>query len=262
MLNNPIYHGEFIWKGNRYKGTHKPIITRRLFDDVQDVFRKANHGRETKRKLPFAGLLTCHKCGCSMTPELQKGRYVYYRCTGYRGECGNEYIREEKLADLLSEVVSAIHVDLDSLEEIKAALRESHKDKVRFQTEAFRTLQKRYTHLQRLLDRAYEDKLSGIITMELWKRKSAEWNEELLCIQGKIDSHKTANMNYFESGVKILELANQAHDLYLSQERHEQRKLLDTVLLNCSFYRGTVYPTYRKPFDILAKGTEFQSKRP
>lgn len=26
------------------------------------------------------GLLTCVRCGCSMTAEKKKGRYVYYRC--------------------------------------------------------------------------------------------------------------------------------------------------------------------------------------
>jgi hypothetical protein len=41
------------------------------------------------------GLLTCGRCGRSMTAEKKKGKYVYYRCTSHRGTCGNAYIREE-----------------------------------------------------------------------------------------------------------------------------------------------------------------------
>jgi hypothetical protein len=33
-----------------------------------------------------------------MTAERKKGRYTYYRCTGFRSRCGNGYIREEHLA--------------------------------------------------------------------------------------------------------------------------------------------------------------------
>ena len=35
-----------------------------------------------------------------MTAEKKKGKYVYYRCTRFKGACGNTYVREERLADL------------------------------------------------------------------------------------------------------------------------------------------------------------------
>src|SRR5215470_11679675 len=37
ILTNPLYHGEFIWSGKRYKGTHEPIISKERFDRVQQV---------------------------------------------------------------------------------------------------------------------------------------------------------------------------------------------------------------------------------
>jgi len=111
-------------------------------------------------------------------------------------------------------------------------------------------------------DRAYEDKLLGKISEELWERKSKNWEDEILYLQLKLKSHIDADVNYYETGIAIIELANQACDMYLHNTRQEQRELLDTSLSNCTFYRGTLCPTYRKPFDILAKGTEFQSMRP
>lgn len=44
-------------------------------------------------------LLTCGRCGCAYTAEIKKERYTYYRCTSYRGACGNTYIRERLGAD-------------------------------------------------------------------------------------------------------------------------------------------------------------------
>jgi hypothetical protein len=58
------------------------------------------------------------------------------------------------------------------------------------------------------------------------------------------------------TAAKILELAKQAENLYKSQKPAEQRRLLETVLSNCTFNRGSLTPTYRKPFDLLVRGNE------
>jgi hypothetical protein len=51
---------------------------------------------------------------------------------------------------------------------------------------------------------------------------------------------------------RTLELANKAYFLYLKQPAAaEQAKLLRMVLSNCSVDAGSVYPTYRKPFDLI-----------
>ena len=55
---------------------------------------------------------------------------------------------------------------------------------------------------------------------------------------------------------KILELAKQAENLYRSQIPAEQRRLLQTVLSNCTFDAGTLCPTYAKPFDLLVEGNK------
>lgn len=122
-------------------------------------------------------------------------------------------------------------------------------------------LRKRQDHIQRLLDKSYEDKLSGLISEELWRRKSAEWENALIDIRIQIKAHENANLNYYETGSAILELAKSAYGLYLKQNHSEQRRLLNTILSNCTFYRGTLCPTYKKPFDILAKGSVLKSKR-
>jgi hypothetical protein len=53
---------------------------------------------------------------------------------------------------------------------------------------------------------------------------------------------------------RILELANKAYFLYVKQSLAEKAKLLNLMLSNCAIDAASIYPTYRKPFDlILAK---------
>jgi hypothetical protein len=52
---------------------------------------------------------------------------------------------------------------------------------------------------------------------------------------------------------KIFELANSAYSLYVSQNSDEKAKLLKLVFSNFSIDAVSVCPTYRKPFDVIAK---------
>jgi hypothetical protein len=70
-----------------------------------------------------------------------------------------------------------------------------------------------------------------------------------------------ATGSYYETGVRILELAKSAYGKYRAQSVDEKARLLRELLSNSTFTRGTLYPTYKKPFGILAEGARFQSKR-
>jgi Recombinase zinc beta ribbon domain len=114
----------FLWKGKRYEGNHQPLISKILFETVQEVFESANRPKYTKHRHAFAGLVACGRCGCAMTADVKKGRYVYYHCTGGRGRCGNTYVREEELSRLFEDVVRRVQIPGDVADWIAEALRE------------------------------------------------------------------------------------------------------------------------------------------
>jgi len=55
---------------------------------------------------------------------------------------------------------------------------------------------------------------------------------------------------------KILELANKAYFLYVSVDTFGRAKLLRTVLSNCRIDAANLYPTYRKPFELIQGAAE------
>ena len=256
VLHNPIYHGDFMWKGKLHRGLHEPLISKELFDATQAVFSASNRPRYTKHQHAFAGLLTCGLCGCAITAELKKGRYVYYHCTGSRGRCGNTYVREEDLARLFAELVRRIQIGPETANLLAEALRQSQCDKERLHRTAIMRLQQRHLSIQAKLDRAYDDRLAGKISEELWMRRSTAWEADLASVGQEVKQHQQASHNYSATGSKILELCQSAYSLYLQQKPVEQRRLLKILLSNCEFDRGSLTPTYNKPFDLLAEGNE------
>ena len=95
---------------------------------------------------------------------------------------------------------------------IAETLRTSQGDKERFHRTAVMQLQQRYLSVQNKLDRAYDDRLGGNITDELWTRKSQEWQRELEEIRRETSRHEKASADYSVTGSKILELAKNAHN--------------------------------------------------
>ena len=241
ILRNPIYAGEFLWKGKRYKGHHEPIISMALFEQVQEVFEEANRPKYTKRRHAFAGLVNCGRCGCAMTAEMKKGRYVYYHCTGGRGACGNTYVREEELSRLFADVVKRVQVPIDVADWIAEALRESQDDKERFHRTAVMQLQQQYLAVQAKLDRAYDDRLAGRITDELWLRKSADWEAELGSIRRESARHERASSEY---AAAVIELAKNAHNLFIRQDPREQAPFAENAGIELDVRS-------RKPFSYL-----------
>jgi hypothetical protein len=100
--------------------------------------------------------------------------------------------------------------------------------------------------------------VSGRISEALWKRKSQEWESELQATEEERERIRleVLRADATATAEKILELAKQAEFLYKSQNPVEQRRLLETVLSNCTVDRGSLVATYSKPFDLLVRGNE------
>jgi site-specific DNA recombinase len=256
MLQRLVYTGDFIWKGTRYAGSHAPLITRARFEDVQTVLRGKPRACYPKQRHAFMGLLTCARCGCSLTAEMKKGKYVYYRCTGYHGRCGNGYVRQERLAQLLGEVIRPIQISQEVADGIATALRASNQDAEARRSEDLRQLDQRRRTIVSKLDRGYDDFVEGRISEEFWTRKAQQWEAELAAVDAERPRLEQPRALASATAEKILELAKQAETLYNLQNSVEQRRLLETVLSNCTFDRGTLCATYSKPFDLLVRGNE------
>ena len=115
ILTNTFYYGDYQYGGEIYHGIHTPIVSKQLFDRVQEVIKIRGRGQKAiKDPQVLCGLLKCGECGCSITAEAitkqQKNgnihRYIYYRCTKKKGRCSQPYIREEELSGQLSNLLA------------------------------------------------------------------------------------------------------------------------------------------------------------
>jgi site-specific DNA recombinase len=71
ILENHFYYGVFEYpknSGNWYQGKHEPLITKELFDQVQEQV-KSQFVRSEGKEFAFTKLMTCGLCGSGITAD-------------------------------------------------------------------------------------------------------------------------------------------------------------------------------------------------
>jgi len=120
-LHNEFYYGRFEYGGKWYDGTHEPLITKELFDEVQEQLKTAPKSRPGTKEFDFTKMILCGGCGYGITAEekFKKRRdgsikkYVYYHCSRFDYTCKQPYVREDLL---LSQLLTLIdRVDLSQV---------------------------------------------------------------------------------------------------------------------------------------------------
>lgn len=118
---------------------------------------------------------------------------------------------------------------------VAIALRQSHADQKRFREAEIKKLNTEHERVQRVLDTLYDDRLEQRIDLAFFERKSRQWRDDQSAIRGDIERHQTATESFMEAGVRIIELSQRLHSMFVKQPAHEKRRLLDFVVSNCSW---------------------------
>jgi site-specific DNA recombinase len=254
MLTNRFYVGSYSLRGRTYRGTHEQFISVDLFERAQSVLRGHNKPKYSKHEFAFRGVMTCANCGCALTGDIKKEKYVYYACTGHRGKCGLARFREESIAERLGEPLQGLRVPDEIALQIVTTLVEDQKQATGKISAERSRLENTLTSIRSRIDRAYLDKLDGKISEELWERNLSGWQmeEDRLKMAVEAFRHGETSDRVLDAQ-RIFELANTAHSLYISQNSTEKVKLLKMLVSNCVVGNVSVSPTYRKPFDAIFK---------
>jgi site-specific DNA recombinase len=263
ILGSPFYYGLVRWGGEEVTGKHEPLISKALYDRVQEVMR---HEPRPKRLLfPWKGLLVCGTCGSAVTAEQhtkhQKNgnihRYVYYRCTGWKNggkSCKDSYLREDEVSEQLGEPLRTLVIHPPFLEKIRKALRDSTVAERGLSESRLTALRAEETRLKKRLEQAYEDKLDGVLPAEEYREKAGTWRDRLSAVRREIIGLETNPELFLDEASKILDLGQRAHSLYMRQkDGYERRKLIDLVVSKVVILGRKVLSNLREPFNTLSK---------
>lgn len=186
MLTNPFYVGRFEWSGQTYQGTQPLFISPDLFAQTQEVLHGHNKPKYSKHDIAFRGMLTCAYDNCTVTAELKKNKYVYYRCSGYRGKCELPRFHEQEIVERLGHVLQDVYIPEKVVRGIESSLQQVHVQMRNQAAQERARLERELTTLHNHMDAAYMDKLDSKIPKEFWERKQTDWQTEEMRIESLI----------------------------------------------------------------------------
>jgi hypothetical protein len=188
ILSNPFYYGHFRYMGEIYEGKHEPIISKKLFDQVQEVMKRKSRPRHKAKDEPqaYCGLISCATCGMMVTGKYRvktqkngtQHSYTYYHYTKKRRDmkCPEPCIRQELLDEQISSLLKKVSMPPDWAECLNQRL---EKDKMEFAQSVFAFVEKNQNRIKDITVRL-ERLLNGYLEQDIEKEVYREEKAKLL----------------------------------------------------------------------------------
>ena len=210
----------------RIENTHEPIISRDVFDQVQEQSATRRRMQKDATTQIFAGLLKCADCGWSMTfgrnanANNPFGYYVCGRNRAYRykdGECTRHYLRYDVLYAYVLERIQhwAKRAKTDENRLLEDLLKSGDRERaaaVKKQTAELKKAEKRKAELDNMFAKMYEDWAASRITENNFNMLSQRYQKEQEEQEQKIQNCKTklaAGQQTVEDAQKWVDLIKQ-----------------------------------------------------
>src|SRR3989344_4945061 len=185
ILSNPFYVGLFRYSGEIHEGKHQPIISKKIFDKVQDILKQRGrpHHQAKNQPQPYCGLLHC-KCGMMITAENKIKRqkngnihnYVYYRCSrkSKTNKCLEPFIRQEILDKQISSLLQKFSLKKEWAEKMREMMDKDKSESARFSATFIQENQEQIKSISTKLQRLLDSYLEQDIEREIYLAKKAE----------------------------------------------------------------------------------------
>lgn len=223
------------------KGKHQPLISKELWDIVQDrqkIYGVDRVTRTTEMKNPFSGLIFCEHCGRTMArkPHFYKEsnrRVIYLCCSTLRcptAACEFPLVEERILSELHKELDN-FNIFLDNYAEEYEIRKENNQKELEI-------LNENLTKRQNMLVRACEMLEEGIYTPEMFKARQSEINGQIEHIKSCIEEvNSRSEHSEVEVVRKLVPNIKLCLDEYHNLTPKEQNKLLKSIIERVTYSR-------------------------
>jgi hypothetical protein len=260
MLSNSVYCGIIKKDGKKYTGSHKPIVSKKLFDDAQRVAERTSRPKSKKLHFTYRGILKCSNCGCNLTASLKKGKHVYYYCTNGKGGCNEHknYLREEDVSEELGKMFREIKFDEKIIDLCyKAKMEELETDNNYF-TKVKNDLEKRLEEVKKRKNSLLDLFIDGKIEKDVYDDKKQSLDNEEVEMKQEINELKT---KYGRKGEKTLERTKkillypiQGEKRFLEADNSKKAEIAKNLLWNASFENKKIANFgFKEPYNLLSE---------
>lgn len=257
ILKNPFYYGVMSYNGKEYPHRYQTLISKQTFMEAQKLTEGRNNGgakprSDVKRVFTFNGIMTCKRCGCSMSSYEKKG-FIYMHCSKAKFNCGQTHGKEAESEIEIKKMIEAMTVDNHTLDQILQDLADEHNNEQTYYKTVAENTRREISRLKGRLDALYEDRLDGRISLGDYDKMAQKNKEETENLERKLVQVISEDKSFTVDATYLLKLSRNAGKLFESSKAPLKNRLLKIILSNLEFDDKMLFYKRRAPFDVISE---------
>lgn len=245
MLLNPFYIGINRFNGKDYPGAQEPIITKDVFERVQQKMHRGRPNTYGRHNAALKSVIRCEDCDSLVTWQLQKSRY-YGACRRLSEACKRgKLLREDAVeAEIMGMLKKLVCPSQQVIEWVADALREQHQEDINRREKLIASVQAQLDRLDRMDEGLYDDKLAGEITQAKYEEKHEQFMAQKATLTQQLDNIDQSIGKRLEQSLVILELSQKAAELYSKKSPEQKRLIISKLFVKLTLKQGVLSIEY------------------
>jgi site-specific DNA recombinase len=234
-LRSPFYYGVISRNGALYKGVHKPLISKSLFDRVNDRLNGKNRSKHYTHRFLYRPFLSCAVCNCQLTASIKKGKYNYYYCTNGKKKCleHKKYLTEKDIETLVKKHLIKFTLNKELADLSLSLYIEDYKKQFTDKVSTREVIQKQINTIKKKLDNLLNLRLEESIDETTYKEKQKALKNELVEMEVSLSQVKEENLDRtLELLYEIKNRACSLSEMFECKDYQVRSDLLNSVLWN------------------------------
>ena len=262
LLQNPFYYGLIRYNGEYFEGKHEPIISKKLFDECQEVMkRKSKPQKADKMKFfLYRGLFNCGECGFTITADRKikkRGKqYVYYYCTKKNPNhvCSqNFFTREEIISSQITEAIQKVSLPDDWADKMLNDLENEREQKTQSSRFFVQKIQDEMKAIDGKLEKLMNAYLESALNLAEYREAKNKLVNQKQLLKDKLTGFEQKGNNRFELVTGFVKSIKQARIIALQENPEHSRDFLKEIGSNFRLSGQKLFLDFKNPFKIVAE---------
>ncbi len=250
ILRNRFYYGIVTYRGVQYKGSHIPIITKKLYDKVQAILDDKGFKRVREHYYVFQGMIPCPGCSKPLRSVSAKQRYKYYSCRNK--QCTAKTSLPESQVELLFlDELKKLEFTDKEVKMFLEAVKKFREDLQESQVVDVRQIEMEEAKIKNQLKELMIKSLDKLISDDEYKTMKAELLNRQQSMAERRTALNTADSKICDQIAEIGKLLKHPVNAYQIADFEKKRKLVKSMATNFSWETNLLVINWKKEFQLV-----------
>ena len=254
ILSNPFYYGHFYYAGEIHEGKHPALISKKLWDKVQEVIVHRGHPMKPRiAPKAFMGLFRCATCGMMISAETQKG-HVYYRCTkkSRTAQCDEPFVREESILEQVNEILNNYSIPSPWAKEFDLLMKEDEKKAEQESAVIIEDLRNKVSTISEKIQRLLDIYIAQDIDRETYLKERSKLFSDKKSLEEKICNLERDAKSWLEPMADWLNVASSLAEASQSNDLSSKKSLISKIFgSNPTLHHRRILESVTPPYAAL-----------